>query len=155
MRPYPNQVTVDTWSIADPSNQIWTQCLKCLRTKQYFQNYFVLTCVNVDRDSLTFICCHIILCRFEKYEIFTNICQFSCFNQYFFLFTLLLTPVARLPVLGPFLAGGAFGSKAWRGPAYTTVKKQEVSQHKAHLHIWRKFWKFLLMKYTQFCYIEL
>ena len=82
VRPYPNQVTVDTSSNVDLSNQIWTQCLKCLRTKQFFQNYFVLTCVNVDRDSLTFICCHIILCRFEKYEIFTNICQFSCFNQY-------------------------------------------------------------------------
>ena len=30
--------------------------------------------------------------------------------MWIFLFTLLLTPGARLPVLGPFLAGGAFGS---------------------------------------------
>ena len=66
VRPYLNQATVDTSSNVDPSNQIWTPCLKCLRTKQLFQNYFVLTCVNVDRDSLTFKCCHIILCRFEK-----------------------------------------------------------------------------------------
>ena len=29
---------------------------------------------------------------------------------FFFYFTLFLTPGARLPVLGPFLAGGAFGS---------------------------------------------
>ena len=35
------------------------------------------------------------------------------FNQIYysiFFFTLLFTPGARLPVLGPFLAGGAFGS---------------------------------------------
>ena len=37
--------------------------------------------------------------------------------QVFFLFTLLLTSEARLPVLGPFLADGAFGSNTWRGPA--------------------------------------
>ena len=35
------------------------------------------------------------------------------FDHYFdiFLFTLLFTPGASLPVLGPFLAGGVFGSE--------------------------------------------
>ena len=38
-------------------------------------------------------------------------------SEFFFLFTLPFTPGARLPVLGPFLADGAFGSNTWRGPA--------------------------------------
>ena len=37
---------------------------------------------------------------------------------FIFLFTLFLTSGARLPVLGPFHMGGAFGSNTWRGSAY-------------------------------------
>ena len=41
----------------------------------------------------------------------SKVCSaFLIFNFIFYLFTLLLTPGARLPVLGLFLVGGAFGS---------------------------------------------
>ena len=44
--------------------------------------------------------CIVVVADLNKPEVFESL----------FLFTLLLTQGARLPVLGPFLAGGAFGS---------------------------------------------
>ena len=50
--------------------------------------------------------------RYEKRDAFLEDNNWKqCLSKlYIFLFTLLITLGARLPVLGPFLAGGTFGS---------------------------------------------
>ena len=40
-------------------------------------------------------------------------------------------------------------------PRHNQTLRSRGLIHKANLRIWRKFWKFSRMKYTQFCYIKL
>ena len=115
---------IDFWKIAILSQKVEFLCqskirIICLRNKFFnlVQDINVLdlfrTCSGLKCLIISFDCIFPWINR-RLWELMNSNLQSI---SEFFLFTLLLTPGAKLPVLGPFLAGGAFGSKTWRGPA--------------------------------------